>query len=162
MNDQNDDASYILEMRDENGCTETVDFNDRPSSEEIAEACCDWVEGGEWGDDGASIRVNWTLTDAAGKEVANDIEDIDVEPNHDALIRATGGDADCRHEWSSEGEGGCDENPGVWSTGGTSMMFREHCDVCGLIRTENDPGSQRNPGEHPTVTYSLPDDDPRP
>lgn len=153
------DTSHTLEMWDDDGSTDTVEFDSRPSAEEIAEACRDWVEGGEWGDDGASVQVNWTLTDAADEEIGNDVEDVDVEPNHDALIRAAGGDADCRHDWTSEGEGGCDENPGVWSTGGTSMAYVQHCRHCGLIRTERDPGSQRNPGEHPTVNYSLPDEE---
>jgi hypothetical protein len=39
------------------------------------------------------------------------------------------------------------------------MAYVRHCTHCGLIRTERDPGSQRNPGECPTVGYSLPDDD---
>ena len=95
-----------LEMSDEGGCTETAEFCDRPSAEEIAEACRSWVEGGEWGDDGASVRVNWTLTDAAGEEVDNGIEDVDVEPNHAALIRVAGGGVSCRHEWTGDGEGG--------------------------------------------------------
>ena len=153
------DTSHTLEMRDDGGSTETVEFDECPSADEIAEACRDWVEGGEWGDNGVSVQVSWTLTDAADEEIDAGIEDVDIEPNHDALIRAVGGDADCRHDWTSEGEGGCKENPGVWSTGGTSMVFRAHCTICGLIRIEHDPGSQRNPGEHPTVSYFVPDED---
>jgi hypothetical protein len=78
---------------------------------------------------------------------------IEIEPNHRSLIKAAGGNPDCDHDWSSEGEGGCDENPGVWSTGGTTLVFRDHCDHCGIIRTRTDVGSQRNPGKHDTVRY---------
>ena len=152
------DTHHCLNMwNDDDGeGDDTVAFEDRPSAEEIAEACREWAEGGDWGDDGASVRVSWTLADASREEIDSGCEDVDVAPNHDALIRAAGGDTSCDHDWTGEGEGGCDENPGVWSTGGTSVMFRRRCQHCGLIRTENDPGSQRNPGEHPTVTYSLP------
>ncbi len=80
-----------------------------------------------------------------------------VEPDHEALITQAGGDPNCDHHWTSEGEGGCDENPGEWLTGGTSMMFRSHCTECGLVRVENHTGSQRNPGECDTVEYRLPD-----
>jgi hypothetical protein len=73
------------------------------------------------------------------------------------LIAAAGGDTSCDHDWSAEGEGGCSENPGVWSTGGTSMVFHTHCTHCGLIRIERSTGSQRNPGEHDTVEYQMPD-----
>jgi len=153
------DSPHTLGMRDDDGCTEMVEFDAHPSAEEIAEACRDWVEGGDWGEDGASVSVHWTLTDADGDETDRGTEDVDVAPNEDALIRAAGGDTSCPHDWTGEGEGGCDENPGVWSTGGTSMVYRSHCRHCGLIRIERDPGSQRNPGEHPTVRYSLPDND---
>ena len=158
------DTPHTLEMWDDAGGDETVEFDGRPSAEEIAEACRDWVEGGEWGDAGASVRVNWVLADgtlavAGDEEIDSGIEEVDIEPNHDALIRVAGGDTSCGHDWTGEGEGGCDENPGVWSTGGTSMLFVRHCTRCGLIRTERDPGSQRNPGECPTVEYSLPDDE---
>ena len=29
------------------------------------------------------------------------------------------------HVWTREGMGGCDENPGVWSVGGTSYAYSE-------------------------------------
>ena len=60
---------------------------------------------------------------------------------------------DCDHEWTSEGEGGCDENPGVWSLGGTTIQTREHCEHCGVTRITISHGSQRNPGESDTVRY---------
>lgn len=153
------DTSHTLSMSDDAGGDETMDFYDRPSAAEIAKACRDWVEGGEWGDEGARVLVSWSLANADGDEIDSGDEDVEVEADEDEMIRAAGGDPNCRHDWTAEGEGGCDENPGVWSTGGTSMMYREHCRRCGIIRTVCDPGSQRNPGERTTVTYELPDAD---
>lgn len=61
------------------------------------------------------------------------------------------------HEWTSEHEGGCRENPGVWSTGGTSLLFVSRCRHCGMERHEHHLGTQRNPGEHDSITYGEPD-----
>ena len=58
------------------------------------------------------------------------------------------------HAWTGEGEGGCDENP-VWSLGGTAFKFRRHCRFCGVVRTEIEHGSQRNPGDEDTTTYEV-------
>ena len=60
------------------------------------------------------------------------------------------------HEWA--GEGGCDENPGVWSLGGTTLVFRERCEHCGVLRKSVCRGSQRNPGEQDTRTYEFEDE----
>lgn len=153
-------TSYTLEMRDDQ-CreTRTITATTLDDAREQADSeTTEWVEGGEWGGDGASIDACWTLCDEDGDEVATGSVTVKIEPDHDALIRAAGGDPDCDHEWSSEGEGGCSENPGVWSTGGTSIVTSEHCSRCGLRRVTRYAGSQRNPGEHDTVEYSQPDD----
>lgn len=142
--------------------SETRGYSDDDDPEAIA---AEWVRGGDWGDDGASIDVSWWITDAAHRETNRGRLTVDVEPDHAAMIRAAMGDAEScgddpdDHEWTSQGEGGCDENPGVWSTGGTSMKFTSHCRRCGLHRTEETTGSQRNPGEHDTTEYRLLDDD---
>lgn len=133
------------------GMRSAQDVEAEQLAEEIAE---EWVRDGEWGDDGACISVYISIQDAEDLELRYHCIDVDIEPDHDALIAAAGGDTTCKHEWSSEGEGGCDENPGVWSTGGTSMCFRAHCVHCGLIRIETTTGAQRNPGEHNTVRYT--------
>lgn len=148
--------TYTLSMRDDGGSTHDVEFDDLPTQAEIREAATDWVQDGEWGDDGAAVDVRYEISDDADEVVDSDCITVDVEPNHDALIRAAGGDPDCDHDWTGEGEGGLDENPGVWATGGTSMLFIRHCRHCGLIRKERSCGSQRNPGEHDTVEYEMP------
>lgn len=158
-------TTYAVEMRDDAGSTETVDFDHDPSTSEIHAAIRDWVEGGEWGEDGARVDVSWTQYGPDGDEMYEGDYTVDIEVDHASLIAAAartaeicGTDPD-DHDWTSEGEGGCTENPGVWSTGGTSMTFASHCRKCGLHRTEHHTGSQRNPGEHDTVEYRMLDDE---
>jgi hypothetical protein len=73
----------------------------------------------------------------------------------DSIEREPECDQATRHEWSSEGEGGCDENPGVWSLGGTTLTFAAHCTRCGLRRHETHYGSQRNPYQCDEVRYEV-------
>jgi hypothetical protein len=81
---------------------------------------------------------------------------------------ACGGDGTCEsveaepdcvdglaHRWTADGTGGCDSNPGVWSTGGTSYRFAARCVLCGCGRSETHHGSQRNPGECDSVSYET-------
>lgn len=136
--------------------------------DDACEQADSWIKDGEWGDDGARVSANVGLLDEDGDVIDRRSVEVEIEPNHEALIEAAVGrwdrDSICGtdpddHDWTSEGEGGCDENPGVWSTGGTSMTFTWHCRVCGLHRTEYVTGSQHNPGEHDTVVYRLLDED---
>lgn len=154
---------YILSMRDDDGSTCEVTFSEKPDKGDIHSEIEAWCEEGEWGDDGAAIDTRWTL-ELDGEEIDNGYYTVNIEPNHYALIRnACGKDSrSCGnkpddHDWTAEGEGGCTENPGVWSTGGTSMSFATHCRKCGLHRVEYITGSQKNHGEHDTVTYEMPD-----
>lgn len=139
---------------EDGGHSETLDAADMDEAVEMAEELC---RGGEWGDEGASVSVWVTEEDEDGEETDRRCITVEIEPDHDVLIKRAGGDPDCDHEWTGEGEGGCRENPGVWSTGGTSMSFARHCRLCGLHRTEYVTGSQRNPGERDRVVYTQPD-----
>ena len=58
-----------------------------------------------------------------------------------------------RHRWTAEGHGGCEENPGVWSLGGTTYAFESHCVYCGVVARVVAYGWQRNPGQCDTVRY---------
>lgn len=93
----------------------------------------------------------------------------DADDTHDRDEWCCGGEGRCdavqsepdcevgrhgRHDWTSEGTGGCDSNPGCWSLGGTAYQFDARCTVCGMGRTEIQRGSQRNPGECDSVSYS--------
>jgi len=162
-------AVYTLRLSDGVSDTE-IEYDEEPTAEECDAEADDWCRGGDWGQDGASIDIDWTLTGPDGEEIDDGGVTVEIEPDHAALIRSacggrhTGqwerccGDDPDSHDWTSEGEGGCDSNPGVWSTGGTSMLFRDHCRTCGLRRTHRSTGSQRNPGEHDTTEYEMPDD----
>lgn len=151
-------TTYNLTMRDsQTNDTKVIEADTLEDAREQADAETEaWIEDGEWGSDGASIGAWWTLSDEDGDEIDTGSVTVDIEPDHDALISAAGGDTDCDHDWSAEGEGGLSENPGVWSTGGTAMVFHAHCRSCGLHRKERSTGSQRNPGEHDTVEYEQP------
>jgi len=81
---------------------------------------------------------------------------VDIPPDEYTLMLRAGADMTCEHEWTSAGEGGCTENPGVWALGGTTIRISDHCQHCGLQRTRTLLGSQRNPGEHDTVSFSMP------
>jgi hypothetical protein len=150
---------YVLRMNDECGGTEkfAIEANCLSDAEESAgQEATWWAEDGAWGDNGAVINVCWTLTQD-GEEVASGTERVQIEPNHRNLICDAGGDPDCDHDWTAEGEGGCRENPGVWSGGGTTIVFNTHCRHCGLHRVQTNLGCQRNEGECDTVEYAQPE-----
>jgi hypothetical protein len=101
-------------------------------------------------------------SDAEAEEIiAEEYLDVAIEPDHGGKIAAaTRGEQTCGnspddHDWTADGEGGCRENPGVWSRGGTIMTFSTHCRKCGLHRLERTVGTQRNPGDHDTVEYEM-------
>jgi len=148
---------YILHMDD--GCSDEIVVS--KESPDIEDAIEDWVADGEWGNDGAEISVSWRL-EYDNEDVDEGSHTVSIEPNHSYLIARATGDRSCGnepddHDWTAEGEGGCKENPGVWLVGGTGMTFDTHCRKCGLHRHEYHTGSQKNPGEHDTVTYEMPD-----
>jgi hypothetical protein len=158
----NEHFGFTLEMRDECGSTKSVHFDNQPDELECESECDDWAKEGEWGENGAEVKTWWTLLDGSGEEIASGSATTEIEPDHESLISAACGDSGCGtspddHDWTAEGEGGLNENPGVWSTGGTSMVFKTHCKKCGLQRTERTTGSQKNPGEHDTVEYEMPE-----
>lgn len=106
-------------------------------------------------DGGVSVHLSVRLAALPdGHEWHDEIgwdDDIDILPEEPECLVAT------EHDWSSVHEGGCTENPGVWSTGGTSMLFRSHCLCCGMSRVRRSTGSRRDPGESDTVKYGEPD-----
>jgi hypothetical protein len=123
--------------------------------EEAWEEAVSWArDGGYWPSKGCVIHLRVTSVEDPAEERHDEIE---IPPDHDALIEAAGGNPYCDHKWTSEGEGGCDSNPGVWSLGGTTYLYRSHCAVCGLRRTITEYGSQRNPGQADSVIYEMPE-----
>ena len=57
--------------------------------------------------------------------------------------------SDGDHDWQSPLSlvGGCTENPGVWSNGGTCYTTECVCAFCGCYATETDKGTQCHPSE---------------
>lgn len=130
------------------GSSEERDCDHGDDFGEIAE---DMWDGADYGDGDYCVTVSWEATDYTGKQIDSGSFDLQGEtPEPECQV------AD-EHDWTSDGEGGCTENPGVWSTGGTSMSFRTHCRACGLKRLQCTTGSQRNPGDCDTTTYEEPD-----
>ena len=135
------------------------------------EAAQKYVENGDWGTElNGSVEVSvweYGINEHGDDERLNvekfSIDLVSVIDHSHAIRAAMGRDGGCGlspddHDWTSEGEGGCDENPGVWSLGGTKIVVKSHCKKCGLKRTEVSVGSQRNPGEGDSVEYEAPDE----
>lgn len=117
---------------------------------------------GEWSE---AMWDAYSVTVPDGEE---EYVEVEIEPDHASKIKDEVGrynlDSICGtdpddHDWTSDGEGGCKENPGVWSAGGTAMTFDSHCRRCGLHRHEHSTGLQRNPGQHDTVEYRMLDEE---
>jgi len=164
---------YTLRMRSEAMADEDIDLEAVSDEDIIAEV--DVAEYAQdlacyWLDDPAGSRchVYWDLVRPDGTQIDEGECIVEVEPDHAVLIAIAVaspwgvrrpddwcGDEPDDHDWTSAGEGGCDDNPGVWSTGGTSMEFSDHCSRCGLRRTMKHTGSQYNPGESDTVEYEY-------
>lgn len=115
-------------------------------------AAQDLWDDADYGEGDYCVSVSWEATDAAGEEIASGSFDVEHQTEEPDCPESDDG-----HDWTAEHEGGCTENPGVWSTGGTSMLRVCHCRHCGMDRTEKTTGCQKNPGDCDTTTYSEPD-----
>lgn len=159
--------TYRLTMHD-GGSIEMVEITAdsvENALSQIEGECQLWVGKGDWGPTGGSVRVSWVLYDEEGDEVDDGLCEVVIEPLHNVLInRACCGHEYCGddpddHDWTSQGEGGCDQNPDVWSRGGTTIVVHAHCRRCGLMRREVRYGSQRNPGQADEIEYVMADDE---
>jgi len=117
--------------------------------EDAKQAAKQWVLGGDWGVDGANVEVYIHAADDDEPIISIIVE---VPPDEEHLIHEamygteSCGDSPNDHEW---------EHDGTWSSGGTSTTTASHCRRCGLHRVWRVCGSQQNPDEHDTVTYSA-------
>lgn len=139
------------------------------SKDDLLDTIYDWVIEGDWDPKGAIVPVDYILwtnkIDEDGYIIDHGTVEIHLEPDHEALIKLAVSEAgytcqcnnvlNCEHNWSRENEGGCNENPGVYSTGGTTIIINEHCTKCGLHRAWTRYGSQRNPGQSDLVDYKY-------
>lgn len=151
---------YRLVLRDTWGSEHNVEFTDHPTPEEIADEVAEAADEELVLPEGGEIEIQWVLF-LGDKEIDSDSVTVIIPPDHERLIRSVSrvstvcGYSPEDHSWSSEGEGGLDQNPGVWSIGGTGILTREHCTECLLRREYYFPGAQALPGECDTVTYSM-------
>ena len=113
------------------------------------------LRGGEWGQGAADFTgctVEAEILDANSNDRFRDLAHVavDILPPEPSCAGRRG------HEWVAtvKIDGGCSDNPGVMSLGGTAMEFRTHCERCGLRRVEVTSGCQRNAGQaRHTVRY---------
>ena len=155
-------TKYQVEMCDDGNVIEKLDVEAVSLADAEAMAARlteEWIRGGDWGNQGASIDAWWRVYSADADlddddPVAEGGLTVEIPANRDALIPETEcGEHDDDHDWTGEGMGGCDENPGVFSAGGTGISICRRCTRCGLERVEHFTGVQRNPGECDTVEY---------
>lgn len=157
---------YRVLWDDEGGYDDLPDATDLEQAVAIAED----IPGFDWDlDRTVESRIAATVQGRRGRNVVEERSiEIVVPPDHGRLIRdamtcggrlvGCGDDPD-DHDWVStvEIDGGINQNPGVWSGGGTTMHYASHCAVCGLRRRETRYGCQRGPGQGDRVKYSAPD-----
>lgn len=107
-----------------------------PDADSAAEAAAEYVAGGDWGDDDST---RWILVDcwraAVGIDEDGDIVTARVDETAETVTLDPPA-PDCEdgeeHDWACDHAvvGGCEENPGVWGSGGGVRMVR-HCRLCG-------------------------------
>lgn len=114
------------------------------------------LRAGDYGDAGGWV-VGYVHRCVEGRSTQTERIEFWLEPNHAALIAAAGGSRNCPHEWTSDGEGGLAENPGVYGIGGAAIMARDHCRFCG-VRRETISGDTNPPdsGNRDGTTYFRP------
>jgi hypothetical protein len=130
------------------GALETFRADD---SDEAREKAIEWIESGDW-EEKCMVNVHWGKIGKDGKVIEATKENEWVECGEDAET------PDCveeEHEWVRPHElvGGCTQNPGVWSLGGTKLKQKSVCENCGMYKVEIWHGNQRNPDEVDEVEY---------
>lgn len=119
-----------------------------------------YVDGGEWGEIESGVTIDVTAWregidgDGDTVRVNQGSHAITILPEEPACPEAEDG----THDWQSPHDlvGGCDSNPGVWSTGGTSFEYLTVCSHCGMFCLETSTGTQRNPDEAEKTVEYLP------
>lgn len=126
------------------------------NDDEAIEAVRAWVLEGDWDAGGCAITVS--LFDADGDDVWRG--DVDV-PANEVAIDPHGRRHKERghsHAWHRPVAlvGGCDQNPGVWSTGGAGIVTVQVC-ACGAQRESRSAGGRRDPGQPAVrIAYTYP------
>jgi hypothetical protein len=108
------------------------------SLQEACEKAAAWAKDGDYSealdrDGGCTILVRvWPIDWDDFSDAPEDVRDeshLDITTPEPECPEAT------EHDWTSEFEGGCSENPGCWDLGNGRMKFVSHCRTCGMERT---------------------------
>lgn len=104
-----------------------------------------------------AVPADWPMEDITDDQQENDCSGSHYDEEPKCAIGG-GTDDDTGHEWRQPYSvvGGCRENPGFWSGGGTIIISKSVCARCGQHRTVTDNGDQRNPGD-PEATVKIED-----
>jgi hypothetical protein len=147
------------EVRDEQWATKIIE------AENITEALAKaekWAQAGEY-EERTEVWIEVYEIDAGGVRVdGGECDTSTVEAGPETVPPETDcGDSDDDHKWVRpvEAVGGCTQNPGVFSLGGTTMAFVSICSRCGIRKTRIDYGVQKNPGDVDHTKYEEPDAD---
>lgn len=144
-----DTTTSRYRIREDSGAEQVIEAADMSAARAAAAA---WAADGDY-DQRVVVSVRVAELDADGEET-DAVEWVTTEAGPEPEEPACDSDDD-DHEWQAIHAlvGGCAENPGVHSLGGTAMSFRTVCVRCGTYRVEVHAGSQRNPDELPVTVH---------
>jgi hypothetical protein len=115
----------------------------------------DWADG-DWGEGKNYVQVtwHWAVENCDWRELHHLSVEVGSDPEEPECAE------DHEHDWGSPPWlGGCRENPGVWSIGGTQVATIDVCRHCGAYRHYT---SESTPGQCPRVParteYEEPDE----
>jgi hypothetical protein len=134
------------EIREDSGASEIIEAE---SLEDALDQARDWAADGDY-DERVMVSVYVDEIDENGDAIPGEHARDEVEAGPEPKPEATEcGDEDSDHDWQTPIElvGGCTENPGVFSTGGTRFDYHEVCARCGMYKHSWSQGAQRNPGD---------------
>jgi hypothetical protein len=147
--------TYIVCDR-ESGTTEEIQA---PSIEQAIEIGTKWMLEGDWGvpekivkDLELSFSVTPVIDGEEGDCVDATVYYSDPIPECTSSCPEEGPD-DGGHNWQRPHSivGGLEDNPGIWSCGGTSMEYKSVCIRCGATMVEKEPGNQNRNEQYTTI-----------
>lgn len=141
----------VFRLRDGDSGVEKI--IEAESMQAAIEEARDWAEDADYEERVmARVHINELGGDRDSETIEVEAGPLPQPPETDC------GTEDDDHEWTSPYDivGGCRENPGVWSKGGTRVIFQYVCSRCGLSKTVDHAGEQRNPGQiEESIEYTL-------
>ncbi len=175
--------NYRIYDRTGGGVTEDIYAE---SLDDAIEQGREWIKAGDWSgcggddEDGGETYRTMKLECCVGEIVRDEDGEIDSRATFDGAHDCSGTHTpdmpECEmaehaseddttddegHVWREpfSAVGGCKENPGVWSGGGTRMSYHSVCRLCGCHKHTSDPGCQRNPDEATETVTIKPRDE---